>query len=324
MMARRCWGVVGVVFCGIAACGPARSPTGAALAPPDLSSDGGATTLASGEAVLLSVGGRDRTILIHQPPSTEGPVPLVLNLHGSRFTATQQETFSGMDAAADSYGFVVAYPQAAIPSGHGFEWHLPGQPLFGGRPAPADAPDDVEFIAAAVAALERKIAIDPKRVFVAGFSGGARMASQLACDLPETFAAAAAVSGLRFPSPCGARRAVPIIAFHGTADPINPYEGANTPAWSYGVREAAEQWAAHDGCGGPIVDSVPAPAARRTRYTGCREASAVDLYSIDETGHEWPGGPVMPASVTTPLGPQTNAVDANAVMWAFFTDHPLP
>jgi polyhydroxybutyrate depolymerase len=317
-------GAILVVAPGLVACGGSRSPAGSPLEAPDLGTDAGRESLSSGEPLVISVGGQDRIILVHLPAGAEGPVPLVINLHGSRFTAGQQETFSGMDATADAYGFIVAYPQAAIPSGHGFEWHVPGQPLFGGRAAPPDAPDDVKFIAAAVAAITRRASVDPKRVFVTGFSGGARMASQVACDLSETFAAAAAVGGLRFPSPCGARRAVPIVAFHGTADPVNPFEGANAPTWTYGVREAAEQWAAHDKCAGPIAESTPGPSVHRTRYTACRDAAGVELYAIDEAGHEWPGGPPMPDSVTTPLGPQTNAVDANAVIWRFFADHPLP
>jgi polyhydroxybutyrate depolymerase len=317
-------GPAGVAVVVFAACGGGRAPAGSALEVPDLSADGGRASLSSEDALVIAFGGRNRTIRVHLPPSADGPAALVLNLHGSRFTAAQQETFSGMDATADSYGFIVAYPQAAIPSGHGFEWHIPGQPLFGGRVAPPDAPDDVQFIAAVVAAIVHRAVVDPKRVFVTGFSGGARMASQVACDLPDTFAAAAAVGGLAFPSPCGARRAVSIVAFHGMADPIDPYEGSNGPTFSRGVREAAEQWASHDGCGGPIKDTAPATSVRRTAYTGCRDAALVELYTIEAAGHEWPGGPPMSDSITTALGPQTNAVDANAVMWSFFADHPLP
>jgi poly(3-hydroxybutyrate) depolymerase len=32
----------------------------------------------------------------------------------------------------------------------------------------------------------------------------------------------------------------------------------------------------------------------------------------------------LPASITKVLGPQTNAVDANSVMWAFFSAYRLP
>ena len=53
------------------------------------------------------------------------------------------------------------------------------------------------------------------------------------------------------------------------------------------------------------------------------EAPAVELYSITGEGHEWPGGPPLPRSLTTVLGPQSDAVDANAVMWAFFSAYAL-
>ena len=48
------------------------------------------------------------------------------------------------------------------------------------------------------------------------------------------------------------------------------------------------------------------------------------MYAIGDEGHEWPGGPPMPAEITRALGPQSDAVNANATMWAFFEAHPLP
>jgi polyhydroxybutyrate depolymerase len=314
------WSVLAIAACGHAEAPGAASP----LDVPDMTDASGSSVPSAAELLTITVGGRDRMILVHAPVQTTGPVPLVLNLHGSRFTAGEQEQFSGMDRASDAYGFVVAYPQAALPSGTGFEWHVPGQTLLGGRPAPGDAPDDVAFLAEALSAIEQRVAIDPARVFVTGFSGGARMASQLACDLSEKIAAVAPVGGLRFPSPCESRRPVSVIAFHGTADPVNPYEGNGHANWTYGVREAAEEWAAHDGCGAAVVDSDPAPGAQLTTYKGCKGSAAVELYTIKDEGHEWPGGPVMPAEVTKALGPQSNVVDANALMWAFFSAHPAP
>jgi poly(3-hydroxybutyrate) depolymerase len=51
---------------------------------------------------------------------------------------------------------------------------------------------------------------------------------------------------------------------------------------------------------------------------------AVELYSVTGEGHEWPGGPHMPRLITAVLGAQSDAVDANSVMWAFFSEHPMP
>jgi hypothetical protein len=39
--------------------------------------------------------------------------------------------------------------------------------------------------------------------------------------------------------------------------------------------------------------------------------------------HGWQAALACPRSVTKLLGPQSNAVSANSVMWAFFMGHPL-
>jgi poly(3-hydroxybutyrate) depolymerase len=49
----------------------------------------------------------------------------------------------------------------------------------------------------------------------------------------------------------------------------------------------------------------------------------VELYEIIGEGHEWPGGVTLSPEFTAVLGPQSNAISANALMWAFFSAHPL-
>ncbi len=171
------------------------------------------------ETVTVMVDGRARTVIAYVPAGVGSrEMPLVFNLHGSGATAADQRQASGMDRAADAHGFIAAYPQAAIALGAGFAWNVRGQPLAGGAPVPPDAADDTAFIAAAIVAIERRQAVDHQRIYAAGMSGGGRMTSQLACELSTALAAVAPVAGLRFPEPCPRQRAVPIVAFHGTAD----------------------------------------------------------------------------------------------------------
>jgi polyhydroxybutyrate depolymerase len=264
--------------------------------------------------------------IVHLPTGYDRttPLPLVLNLHGSQSTALAQEAFTGMDATADADSFIVVYPQGGIPSGGGFEWNVPGEPLLGGAAVPAGAPDDVSFIQKLVALLEQKYCVAPRRVYATGFSGGARMASQLGCDASSLFAAVAPVSGLRFPTPCPSTRPVPVVSFHGTADPVDPYLGNGQKYWTYSVPVAASRWAAHNGCGASPDRSQPEPTVALTAYGDCGQDATVDLYSITGEGHEWPGGPHLPKRATKLLGPQSTAISANAVMWAFFEAHPLP
>jgi polyhydroxybutyrate depolymerase len=282
---------------------------------------------AAGPTTLTpSINGIVRTAIVNVPPGYSPPTPaaLVVNMHGSQSTAAEQEAFTGMDATSDADNFIVVYPQADIAAGTGYEWNVPGQPLFGGAAVPAGSPNDVSFIEKLVTLLEQKYCINRHQVFATGFSGGARMASQLGCDASSLFAAVAPVSGLRLPRPCPSTRAVPVVSFHGTADPVDPYTGNGQTYWTYSVPVAAGRWAAHDRCNRTAANSVPASGVALTSYSPCTDGAEVQLYSIVGEGHEWPGGPTLGRSLTRALGPQSSAISANDLMWAFFVAHPLP
>jgi len=301
-------------LCALAVAAAAAAATAQAAVPT------GCGAPASGGTLSLS----GRPLIVHTPAAATGkkPLALVLNLHGSGSDPAQQELFTGMDATADADGFIVAYPQGAIPLATGFAWNVPGQPLANGAAVPKGAASDVAYLRRVVTYLESRYCVDAKRVYATGFSGGARMASQAACDLSGTFAAVAPVSGLRLPSPCPSTRAVPVLAIHGTADPVDPYGGHGLAYWTYSVQTAASRWAAHDGCAAKSV-STAGSGYTVTAYVECKGGSTVDLYSIAGEGHEWPGGPPLPKRIVRELGPQSSAIDANAVIWTFFADHRL-
>jgi polyhydroxybutyrate depolymerase len=305
-----------------AICGFAMSARSAAVATAATPSGCGRSAASGSTTLQLQVAGHRRVVIVHVPIGYRDrtPAALVLNLHGSGSTASQQELFSGMDTTADADHFIVAYPQGLIASGSGFDWNVPAEPLFGGSAVPKGAANDVEFLAGLVPALAARYCIDEHRVFATGVSGGGRMSSQLACDAPTTFAAVAPVAGLRYPSPCPSHQAVPVITFHGTADPVDPFNGNGQKYWTYSVAVAAQRWAAHDGCKAtPRVTHDNGYTL--TAYSGCAASTSVELFAIAGEGHEWPGGPHLPGQFTAILGPQSNAVNANDVMWAFFTSH---
>jgi polyhydroxybutyrate depolymerase len=279
-----------------------------------------------GGSITTTVAGYRRTVVVHLPSGYTGSskLPLVLNMHGSGSTASQQELLTGMDGTANADKFIVAYPQGLIADGTGYVWNIPGEPLVGGKAVPAHAANDVEFLTKLVGVLEQRYCINSARVYATGFSGGARIASQLACDSSTVFAAVAAVSGVRRPTPCLTSRPVAILAFHGTADPVDPYNGHGQAYWTYSVPQAAASWATQDGCSTTAATSTPEHGVTLTDYTHCKAGSAVELYSIAGEGHEWPGGPPLGRVLTSILGPQTTAINANTVMWAFFEAHPLP
>jgi polyhydroxybutyrate depolymerase len=308
-------GVYGVAG-GLASAAASSAPTGCGIR----------VTASSTITLTPTIAGHRRTVIVHIPQgyAETTKTPLVLNLPGSGETAVQQELLTDMNATADADHFIVAYPQALIPDGTGYDWNIPGVPLIGGKPVPAGAPNDVAFLTDLPGYLEAHYCINPARVYASGISGGGRMASKLACDASTIYAAVAPVAGLRRPTPCSTTRPVPVIAFHGTADPVDPYNGHGQPYWTYSVPQAEAYWASQDGCTTKPTVSHPDPTVTLTTYGDCHAGTIVELYTITGEGHEWPGGPRLPAALTAFLGPQTTAVSANTTMWAFFKTHPLP
>lgn len=272
-----------------------------------------------------TVNGHQRTVIVHVPrgSSNSSPRALILNLHGSGSAPAAQEAFTGMNRSANADGFIVAYPQGSIVTGTGFDWNVPHEPVVGGAAVPKGTPNDVKFLTDLVGVLEQHYCVNPAEVYATGFSGGARMVSQLACDASSVFAAVAPVSGLRRPSPCPTTRAVPVIAFHGSADPVDPFAGHGEAYWTYSVSTAAKDWATQDKCTGKPTTNTTSAQLKVTDYATCADGAAVELYELVGEGHEWPGGPVMPAALVSALGPQSSAANATTLMWAFFQAHPL-
>ena len=302
-------------------------PPGTALSTRAAATTSTGCTSVSPESTTLSlkVNGFTRTVIVHVPRTSVGstPLALVLNLHGSGSTAASQVKFTKMNVTSNEDDFIVAYPQALIPDGVGFDWNIPGVPLIGGAGVPPKSANDVKFLTSLVGFMESKYCVNPKEVYATGFSGGARMTSQLACDESGLFAAVAPVSGLRRPKPCPTTRGVPVISFHGSADPVDPFVGNGQKYWTYSVATAAKDWSTQDRCRS-IAHSGPVPGVKLTTYYTCSNGAEVELYEIIGEGHEWPGGPTLPPSLTSLLGPQSSLVNANTLMWLFFQAHPLP
>ena len=115
------------------------------------------------------------------------PRPLVLWLHGCGQTAASFAAQTGIASLAKREDFAVLTPEQS-PWAHPLRcWRWFTEPGDGPR-----LRDLVETT------LRRNPELDPRRVYVAGFSAGAAMAHALAVRYPEVFAAAFVHSGLGF------------------------------------------------------------------------------------------------------------------------------
>lgn len=249
----------------------------------------------------LQYGGVLRTVLVHVPPGYEGSsaTPLVLNMHGFTSNPTQQIAFSGMNPVADAEGFLVAYP-----AGTDNSWNAG---VCCGIAASGDV-DDVGFLREVVAELSTQLCVDPTRVYATGMSNGGYMSHRLGCEASDLFAAVAPVAGaIGIPS-CEAERPLPVVAYHGTEDNLVPYESG---------RDGAVEWAVSNGCGPDPTETTMYGKSRCERWTDCADGVEVELCTLEDMGHCWPGGSEQ--LCISVIGPYSDDVDANAHMWSFLS-----
>jgi polyhydroxybutyrate depolymerase len=278
----------------------------------------------------IESGGESREYLLHIPPSYTGSdaTPLVLNFHGLGSNAQDEADYTGMPAKADAQGFITIAPQGLVTDIIGVN-HWNNTQL-------ETHPDDVRFVGDLIDKLEAQLCIDPARVFSTGMSMGAMMSTRLACNLSDRIAAIAPASGLYYPPladeltgepGCTPARPVPIIAFHGTDDPIVEFNGGKPtlPNFQFQITFHSIEgvvlptWAAQNGC-----DATPAKASvtehvRLVRYDNCDHDATVEMYIIEGGGHTWPDA----TRDIGRLGETTHEISATDLLWEFFQAHPL-
>jgi polyhydroxybutyrate depolymerase len=293
--------------------------------------------------IAVTSGGQKHQVDLMLPASFDAGkrVPLVIGLHPSGGTGAGFDQDAGLSAAATAKGFAVMLPDGGVqlPGGDGHYWNIPGVPLVGGGDVPKGSRDDVRFITDAIDHLVKHSCVDARRVYVTGFSGGARMSSMVGCRLADRVAAVAPVAGLRagraagpdFAEPdasdCRPSRPLTVLAIHGTDDPTNPFPGGEGSRWGYSVERAAARWASLDQCGAAPALEKSSAHVTRVRYGACTASKEVVLYKIEAArdqggGHVWPGGQRdLSTRAAGSGGKPAVELDATAVVLDFFARH---
>jgi polyhydroxybutyrate depolymerase len=269
----------------------------------------------------IEVGGVRRVYELDVPTSYDGtkPFAIVFGLHALTISYTFVPSMVGFDLA-DRYHFIGVAPSGRLNGTTPFWFAAPTRDNY-----------DVEFIGRLLDTLEAQLCIDPARVYSTGMSNGAQMSSLLACRLSDRITAIAPVSGEEFLAPCDGTP-VPILAFHGSEDPILPYGGGGLNAttiaaqnyWKgsvpagmpapLGIDDSMALWAKHNQCEPDYREVRVAPHVRRRTWSGC--AAPTILYVVDGGGHSWPGKPFP--QFESQFGPGTTEIDATALMYRFF------
>lgn len=226
---------------------------------------------------------------------------LVVMLHGCAQGADDLARGTRMNAAAESAGFMVIYPEqpAAANPQRCWNWFMPEQAVRGRGEA--------ALLAGLIDSVARAEGIAETRVSLVGISAGAAMAANMGVAYPGRYAALALHSGVpalaatdvmtglsvmrsgpatagalgaAAVSAMGARaRAIPVIALHGADDRIV------SPA---NLKAIVAQWT--------VVNGGRAP---------------VEEHLLPGVGHAWSGGSAE-GTFTAPTGP-----DATGMIVAF-------
>jgi len=274
----------------------------------------------------LHLGRMVRTYVVHLPVDyTPGRAyPLVLAFHGRRTTASWMARRTYLNRVADEQHFLVVYPD-----GYKEQWG-DGR---GQTPSEREGVDDVAFIATLIETLCTQLPIDARRIYATGISNGGFFSFRLGCLLAEKIAAIAPVAATlpaSLTTAPPAVRPVPLLLIHGTKDRRVPANGGVLRAGGHilSTTESVAFWARRNGCsvGTSITEQLEARAndgtwVQHTRYPCCEPQASVELYTIINGGHTWPGGvPYLPAMIS---GKTSRNLDASAAIWDFFQAHPM-
>jgi polyhydroxybutyrate depolymerase len=277
------------------------------------------------ETVTLEHGGRDRRYHLHVPPHAQNIVglPLLLVLHGGGGNGEQVRASTGLAEAGLRAGYVVVFPDGTGPvRGKLLTWNSGGITVY----ASEHDVDDVGFLRAVVGDVQKRVAIDPARVFAAGHSNGGMMCHRLAREAADLFTGIAVVSGAMNFTAVDAKSPIAVLLVHGSADQHVLYDGG-TPRAAIGrvgdrrdasVRMAIDYYIERNGLNGYPDKKVDGKVCTDTWALGKggKATLPVQVITLEGGGHAWPGAAETPSRRSDTPFP----FDASAAILKFCSD----
>jgi poly(hydroxyalkanoate) depolymerase family esterase len=304
---------------------------------------------ASGSASSSS-GSRDYNLWVPSGYDKRKSSALVVMLHGCMQKPEDLAAISGMNAVADKNNFFVVYPEQTKEANplRCWNWFDPNhQSRDSGEPS---------LLAAVVKQVQATNSIDANRIYVAGISAGAAMAVVMGVTYPDLINGIGVCAGLEFKAGTSAetglaamkqggpdpnqqgliafkaitenlrgksKRRMPVIVFHGDADPyVNPLN----------AEQLITQWAVtndylDDGKDNGSVKNRPAKTMAesvpggheftQSIYNDRASRLLMEKWMVKGLSHAWSGSPTA-GPFADPKGP-----NASLEMWRFFTEATL-
>lgn len=258
----------------------------------------------------IKVNDQKRSFITYAPKSIDSTktTPLVFNFHGGGMSALEQMFYTEMNDSAETQGFIVVYPQ-----GIESDWNVGFDMDYD------EGSDDVSFVKAILRQLGKEYNIDEKAIFATGLSRGGFFTYRLAIEMPETFAAIAAI-GAPMPNQVQQRHnsneKVAVLLAQGDADVIVKFEGKDSAYLS--AQQTTDYWINHNQNNSQAETEYVNTSNDGTEviintYKGNAD---VVLIQIKNGGHTWPGANDF--NIGYPLGKTTHDILMNKTLWDFF------
>ena len=231
-------------------------------------------------------GSRRRLVRVALPvdhPADER-LPTVVFLHGYNSRPIHADWNGNWSARVTESRFMAVFPEGLDES-----WNA--GPCC--RPASVVDTDDVAFLDAVFADLERRSDVDPNRMFLVGQSNGGMMAIRYLCEGRHRVVAAASVAGPNTPR-CAPDEPVPFLTLAGDRDDVTPLNGGTgvlgffagqpSPSFRSTFEMVGDEWRCDE------TTSTTNPEMTTFR----RDCDGVELrLSVIKGGdHSWPTRPV--------------------------------
>jgi len=282
------------------------------------------------EGTEITVDGRK--VIVHVPAAYDGkkPVPMIVDYHPVYSNAGSHASTALYEKTTDSEGVIILYPDggtighdasitlaksAAEPAASMMdgEWGGFGGGMGGGMgggfggfgggdqhawnvgPCCATT-DDVTFSRHFIEEIQKKLCIDPTRIYATGFSMGGGMSNVAACKMADIYAAVAPASmdlsdelaNQGQYGGCNPVRPISVLNFRGKGDNVVPYAGGpdskinNLTITFLGAEKNLEYWAKKNGCSATAKQEGECKI-----YTDCKDGVQVGLCTYENGGHDY-------------------------------------
>lgn len=194
--------------------------------------------------------------------------------------------------------------------------------------------DDVKFTLQLIDAINQQFPVDRSRIYATGTSNGGNMVLRLAMEVPDTFAAVAAVVASNpMQNECKEKRLpIPVLFMNGTDDPLLPYLGGEVGDSKHGrgtvmsTPLSVDYWLKVNGLENdpekydfPDLDKKDKSTVTRLSYGTGKHNNEVVLYKVMQGGHTEPSRKEHYRRLYKRIvGPQNYDIEMAEEVWQFF------